>query len=309
MSQINELLADMMAKAISLGGSHLTREAYEATISLFIAFVVTSGYTHMRCVKDIHGKHFRAFVEHRVAIGMEKRTICNNTTHLRRILRAAKCYGVADAKELSNRSLGIGGASRKGTKVPLTAEEYKRVRELSFALGRPGFAAMLRLEDCIGLRGNEAIFARTDVLERWLREIETGAINVYEGTKGGRRRTVTVLDKEEAIAAVEEALAVTRKQGSFLVIRANGKPCGGLKEARSIYHGWAHRAGFQPHAARYAFAQMRQATLQAQGLSEREADLATSHDLGHGDGRGRWVRLVYGFSPSAMKANGGDSCA
>src|SRR5690242_16755364 len=100
MSQINELLADMMAKASGLKHSHLTRKAYKATISSFVAFVAASGYTHMRCVKDIRGRHFRAFIEHRVAIGKEKRTICNNTAHLRCILHAAKCHGVAGANEL-----------------------------------------------------------------------------------------------------------------------------------------------------------------------------------------------------------------
>ena len=36
---------------------------------------------------------------------------------------------------------------------------------------------------------------------------------------------------------------------------------------------------------------------QAEGFSKEEAAARTSTDLGHGDGRGRYVREVYGRKP------------
>ncbi len=77
------------------------------------------------------------------------------------------------------------------------------------------------------------------------------------------------------------------------MVRKDGAPAGGLKEARSIYHSWAFRSGIEPHSARYAFAQDQQRGYIAAGFSPREALIAVSHDLGHGDGRGRWVKSVY----------------
>jgi hypothetical protein len=308
MSQIGEFLANMMLMVSKLSGGHLTRQARECTVSLFVAFVAASGFTHMRSARDIHVRHLRLFIAQRFAAGLKKRSLQNNAAHLRCILRAANCHAVADSKEFSNRSLGLAGASRKGTKVALSSAEYERIRARAFELGRPGMAAILRIEQCFGLRGNEAICSRSDTLERWLVEISRdGAIGVYAGTKGGRPRTVPVLDVTEAIAAVTEALAVAREQDGFLVVRKNGNPCG-LKEAKRIYHGWAHRAGFQPHAARYTFAQTRQEALRAKGFSKRETNETVGLALGHGDGRGRWVEGVYGSRGSSTRGPmGGDS--
>ena len=297
MSQITMLLAAMMSMAEKVSGGHLTRQAYESTVRMFVAFAAAAGFTHMRSVRDIRVRHLRAFIAKRLEArrGKSKRRLQNIASHLRRMLREANCHSVADAREFTNRSLGIGGASRKGTKVALTDEEYERIRALAFKQGRPGMAAILRLEKCFGLRGNEAIWAQSDTLERWLVEIvRDGVIGVYAGTKGGKPRAVPVLDLAEAIGAVTEALAVARVQNGFLVVRKNGKPSGGLKQAKSLYHGWAHRAGFQPHSARYTFAQARQEALRTKGFSERETNQIVGLALGHGDGRGRWVEGVYG---------------
>lgn len=294
MSQKTQLSFDMMKMVANLKGGHLTRMAREITVGLFVKFVMSAGFTHIHSVRDIGGRHFRLFIARRLEEGKEQRSVANNASHLRGILKEAKCFGVLNAKELTNAQLGIAGASRAGTNVPMADEDYHRFRARAFALGRPGFAALLHLERCFGLRGNEGLHAREDVLERWLQEIEQdGAIGVFEGVKGGRPRIVPITDKAEAITAVTEALAIARKQGGFLIVRANGKASGGLKQARSIYHGWAHRAGLKPHALRYAFAHSLFRELVAAGFSEREASTITGIRLGHGDGRGRWANSAY----------------
>ncbi|EFA4015927.1 DNA-binding protein, partial [Escherichia coli] len=49
------------------------------------------------------------------------------------------------------------------------------------------------------------------------------------------------------------------------------------------------------HSLRYAWAQDAIRHYLAQGFSEKESLALTATDLGHGDGRGRWVKQVYGY--------------
>lgn len=86
----------------------------------------------------------------------------------------------------------------------------------------------------------------------------------------------------------------------YLVTRADGSARTGLEQTLGIYRNVCHRAGIQSRGARYAFAQERiHAYRQNEGLSEREARAATSLDLGHGDGRGRYVASVYARDPAS----------
>ncbi len=52
---------------------------------------------------------------------------------------------------------------------------------------------------------------------------------------------------------------------------------------------------YSPHSLRYAWAQDAIRHYLAQGFSEKESLALTATDLGHGDGRGRWVKQVYGY--------------
>ena len=294
MSIKNDLKASMMAVVARLGGAHLTREARTRTVQKFVALVHAAGLTHLRTVEDIKGAQLRFYLKKRSEEVVSPRTLQNEAAHLRTILRAVGRSAIADAAELDNKALGIGGGSRLGTKTAMSDSEVAIYTDLAIHQGRPGMGAVLLLERALGLRGNEAIHARGDTLERWAQELrETGSVRVISGTKGGRQRRVWPKDTSRAREAVDYALPIATRQGGFLIERADGTPTGGLKAARSIYHAWAHRAGFEPHAARYAFARDQVDAYRASGMSEREALAATSLDLGHGDGRGRWVKSVY----------------
>ena len=294
MSRRSEFQASIVAAMARLGGSHLTREARERTAAKFSTLMYEAGYTHLASPADIGGKHLRAYVSARKEKSPGVRTLQNELAHLRSVLRAAGKQAMAGASELSNEALGISGGSRLGSKTAMSSEDFQAITARAERQNRPGMAALLRLERHLGLRGNEAIHAREDTLRRWERELQAdGRISVLAGTKGGRPRTVDVFDRASASAAVSLALAVCAKQGGFLVVRANGSPAGGLKQARRIYHSWAHRNGVQPHSARYAFAREQLDGYLSRGYSSREALMAVSHDLGHGDGRGRWVKSVY----------------
>jgi hypothetical protein len=146
------------------------------------------------------------------------------------------------------------------------------------------------------LREAEAIRGgNPETLARWHRELEGhGYVRVIEGTKGGHAREVRPADLNRARTAIERAQATLEASDQgYLVTRADGTAATGLRQALGIYRNLCHRAGIQSHSARYAFAQERIQAYRHEGYSEREARVATSLDLGHGDGRGRYVASVY----------------
>lgn len=294
MSRRTQFQTSLISHVARLGGSHLTREARERTVTRFSTLMHEKGFTHLARPSDISGKHLRAYVATRQSQLAGARTLQNEMAHLRSVLIAAGRTSLAEAAELSNGALGISGGSRVGQKTAMSDDELQALCDFAVQQGRAGMAALLGLERHLGLRGNEAIHAQEDTLHRWRSEVsEQGEIRVLAGTKGGRPRTVRFHNKNKPLAAIDYAIRTAAQQGGFLVVRANGTPAGGLKQARSIYHSWAHRKGVQPHSARYAFARDQRDAYLAAGYSAREALMAVSHDLGHGSGRGRWVKSVY----------------
>jgi hypothetical protein len=116
-------------------------------------------------------------------------------------------------------------------------------------------------------------------------------VRVIFGTKGGRPRDVRPADPARALAVVRAARELASRQGGVLITRP------GEREAMNRYKNTMTAAGFvgreSGHSLRYAFARDQLAHYQAQGFSRDEARALTSCDLGHGDGRGRYVERVY----------------
>jgi hypothetical protein len=244
---------------------------------------------------QIGGKHLQAFAAHRALQGIGARTRANELSHLRSVLVQIGKQGLARNPAYSNQALGIERGSRIGTKQPLSDEAIRAFQSRMEQLGRPAIGATLELQRALGLREAEAIRAgQGETLSRWERELrEHSRVRVVEGTKGGRPRHVHPANVERALASIRQALSVLEATHQrYLVTRADGAAAG-LKEALGVYRNLCHRAQLQSHAARYAFAQERVEAYRAQGYSEREARAATSQDLGHGDGRGRYIASVY----------------
>jgi hypothetical protein len=89
------------------------------------------------------------------------------------------------------------------------------------------------------------------------------------------------------------SLAVAAKRGGKIIDRRS------LKVARTWYRNTFYRHIMEPldlqaHALRYAYACDLLDLYQQEGFSRAECEAQTSMDLGHGDGRGRYVRQVYG---------------
>lgn len=290
MSKRTELKASMERSNARVGGAHLTREARSKTFKLFIAVLFGLGF-QIADARQVGGRHLPPYVAARLAAGKSKRTIQNEMAHIRAVLRDCGKTGLADDPHYSNKALGIGGASRGGTKTPISEEGLAAFKaRVEEELGRPGLAAGAELQYAIGLRAKETIMGgRTDVLERWAKELGAGdVVDVVEGTKGGRPRQVKVHDRARAVAAVNAALKLAERQDGFLVPSKNG-----LKSALGAYRNVAHREGFQTHRCRYTFTDSRVDAYQAAGYSKREAFERTGTDLGHRDGRGRMIKGVY----------------
>jgi hypothetical protein len=245
---------------------------------------------------QIGGRHLQAFVTQRQTQGTSARTLANEVSHIRSVLRQIGKQGLANNPNYSNKALGIDRGTRIGTKRPLEDAAVKVFQGRMEPRGRSGIGATLGLQRALGLREAEAIRGgQAQTLLRWERELkDKGAIRVIEGTKGGRPRDVHPANLDRAMVAIRSAQAVLNTTGQrYLVVCADGQTPSGLKQVMNIYRNLCHREGIQSHCARYAFARERLDAYKAQGLSEREARAATSLDLGHGDGRGRYVASVY----------------
>ena len=106
-------------------------------------------------------------------------------------------------------------------------------------------------------------------------------------------RGLRIFDRDAALAAIRDAILVAQRQQGFLIACADGSRADSLASARGIYAAWAERQELETHSLRYAFAQDQYRRYRAEGFSNREALAALSKDLGHGDSRGRWVKMVY----------------
>ena len=217
-------------------------------------------------------------------------------SHLRAVLEHIGKQALARNPAYSNSALGIERGSRIGTKQPLSDAAIQTFQTQMARLDRPGIGITLELQRALGLREAEAVRAgQNETLTRWAQELrEHGHVRVIEGTKGGRPRDVHPASVERALSVIERArttLEITEQQ--YVVARVDGTATQDLQQALGVYRNLCYRAGIQSQGARYAFTSERLQAYRDQGYSEREARAATSLDLGHGDGRGRYIASVY----------------
>jgi hypothetical protein len=295
MSRKTELLADLDRVGYQLSGGHMTRESRSGTFKTFARVMRELGFG-IHAAQQIGGRHLVAFAQYRAAEGIKCRTCAKELSHLRAVLVRIGKQGLVDNPAYSNKVLGIARGSRLGAKQPLSDAAFLAFQARMVQLGRACIGSILELQRAFGLREIEAIRAgQMETLSRWQRELQDrGRICVIEGTKGGHQREVHPPDLNRALAAVQGALTILDTTGQpYLLMRADGAVTAGLKQAVKVYTNLCSRAGIQNHGARYAFARERMQAYRNQGYSEREARAATSLDLGHGDGRGRYIASVY----------------
>lgn len=292
MSKKSRARSAALGAAKAAGGSHLTRKARMATLTRLSRHLANNNYQG-EGVAQLGERRISDYFAARKAAGVSIRTMQNEAAHIRAAMRAVGRAQAAASKTISNEALGISGASRKGTKQAPSEEAQAHMLALAATVD-PALPILLGLQRHLGLRGMEAIRSGPTLMI-WKRQLTSavGAATIIYGTKGGRRREAHVPNRARALAAVSDALELAKKRGGRLV----SKPS--LKQAETWYRNAMSRyvtakTGIQGHALRYAFAQESMARYVTQGYSAREARALTSMDLGHGDGRGRYVAMVYG---------------
>lgn len=288
---LETLKSDLKQKAEQTGGSTLTKDAKNGTAERLAEHLHNSGYniTHAEQLKP---KHLESYAQSRLE-NVSERTLHNEMGHIRGILEAAGKDKIANSERLSNETLCGGKADRTPAREAPTQDKKEEI------IGKAeqkdaGVAAALKLQDALGLRPREAVQGAAS-LKTWERQLERGQkITVVYGTKGGRPREVSPVDRQKALQAVKEARQVAAQRGGRLVQSQQGS----LKAAMNRYNRVAAQAGargsYSPHSFRYSWTQQRVQTYREQGFSRQEARALTAQDLGHGDGRGRWVASVYG---------------
>ncbi len=288
---MGKLGGEMKVLAKHCGGSHKTVNDRIHIVQRFDQHLRALN-VQIQQVAQIKVRHIESYIHERLAQGIGKRTLQNEMASLRAVLQQAGRKQVAEHERLTNKSLGLSGASRSGTRQAITQDHYRYVLETARAKD-PGLAAALELPRLMGLRSQEAVQSAQS-LKTWKQAIGQDAtrLTVVFGTKGGRPRETVILDSGAVKKALDNALAVAESRNHRLIDKPD------LKSAMDYWHNQATRIGltgaYSPHSLRYAWAQDAIHHYLAQGLSRKEALAMVAMDLGHGDGRGRYVAQVYG---------------
>lgn len=247
----------------------------------------------IRDAKNIKPRHIEMYIKSRQEEKISIRTLQNEMSAIRSILRAAGKTIMADPEheKLSNQALGISGASRDGTKVAIPDSAYHDILEKVGAVDK-GAAAAMQLSRLLGLRTEETIQS-VKSLKTWQKALNNGdeKVRVVFGTKGGRPRDATIIERDKLISAVNNAIQVAGENNGRLIDRP------ALHLAIEKYRNIVREAGlvgkYAPHSLRYAYTQDATNFHIKRGFSQKEAEALVSMDLGHGDGRGHYVARVY----------------
>lgn len=292
MSQ-NSLTEDLIEAAQKVRGKqgYHTNRGRKQSLARLASFLWQRGYQLHR-TSQLKEKHIMAWVEEMKARGCSKRTVANNMAHVRTALEGIKRRPFAD--KLSNASLDVSRSSRMGAKEPMSAERFAVFLSAVASLDT-GVAMVLELQLQFGLRAEEGVRS-VKSLPDWertlLNTLSDGFVTILYGTKGGRTRRSPPLDRQQALDLVQRAMRLAKTRGGKLVLKPD------LAKAMNRYHYVVGKAGLRgkdaPHSLRYSYTHTHLSQLAETGVSTDEAAAAVSTWLGHGDGRGTWVRSVYG---------------
>lgn len=279
----DSFVAKWMSAALAKGRASTATKKKMRTTFRNLERVVREGRWGSVDPSTITAKQFKKYVSvqtRRVC----KRTVQNEASHLRRAIAGAGRQEFAQ-NICTSQAMGVPSASRIGTGKVVDRDVLKA----ALSKVRPDTKAIINLCHSMGLRGREAVQCK-ESLREWGRALAADQpVVIRYGTKGGRIRTTFLCPAKAAAAseAVAGALEVLKTQ-KHLVDSAN------LKAALSTNHARLKRAGLfgenSLHSLRRAFALTQYRYYRDElELSEKVALQRLSNDLGHGDGRGRWV--------------------
>lgn len=238
--------------------------------------------------EKITTKQIYRYVQWRQESGISPRTVQNEISHIRRALRGVG-RDLGDLFDPKNNFSSVRLGMEKGTRTNKSPPADTALIE---KIERPDIKAACRLQVALGLRQAEAIQSGKS-LSTWKTKLTAAHrdgravfLEVRDGTKGGRCRTTYL--PAHAVAAALQAV----KDALPFVHREHLIEASTLKAARKAYERACSTAGFASHGLRRDFA-VRQYLYYRGEHNEREALRLLCQDLGHGDGRGRWVKGNY----------------
>jgi hypothetical protein len=289
---MSKLSKQLVTLARQGGGSFKTVADRSRIASRFPARLAALNI-QIRDIKHIKTKHIIGYVNSRLAENISKRTLQNEMSAIRSLLSVAGRTTLADPyhPQLSNEALNIGGASREGTKVAIPDEKLQAVISLVSEKDK-GVMLAVQLSRYLGLRTEETVQSSKS-LKRWKQSVLKGdeRVRVVFGTKGGRPRDTTVVQREKIIGILNAAIKYCDENNGRLIDKST------LHAAIDRYRNIVREAGltgkYAPHSLRYAYAREAVIFHTEKGMSEEEARAMVSMDLGHGDGRGDYVVRVY----------------
>lgn len=287
---MSKLSREMKMLAKQVGGSFKTVHDRTRIMDRFCRHLLALNI-QVRDVQHLKSKHIESYIAARQLAGIAIRSLHNEMSALRTVFRMAGREKLAMSERLTNKALGLSGASRAGTKFAIPEERFQAVLQ-SAKQHDKGLACALQLARLLGLRSQEAVQCASS-LKKWEQQLERNqsTLTVVFGTKGGRPRETRIIDRNAVQQAVKDALLVAQTRNGKLIDKPD------LKTAMNFWRSHTARLGltghYSPHSLRYAWAQDAIRFYLSQGFSRSEARALTSMDLGHGDGRGRYVERVY----------------
>ncbi|CAI0970622.1 integrase domain-containing protein [Serratia quinivorans] len=247
----------------------------------------------IRDVKHIKTMHIEKYIHSRLVENIALRTLQNEMAAVRSIMSVAGRNKLADPnhEKLSNQALGISGANRDGKKTPISDEKLMAI--INHTLKKDaGVALGIQLSRYLGLRTEETVQSAKS-LKTWRQSLINGGdrVRVVFGTKGGRSRDTTIFNREKVLSVLNTAIKYCDDHNGKLI----DKPS--LHAAIERYRNVVREAGMTgkdaPHSLRYAYSRDAVKHHVNAGMSREEAEALVSMDLGHGDGRGRYIKQVY----------------
>ena len=293
---MSKLSVELTKVCNELGGATLTKKARDFTVKQIFK-TLRDNEIRVVCLADLKIRHVEKYIElaqaeHLAKTGepLSKRTLQNRISLLRKSLRALKRDKFADHERMTSKALGIDGASRAGSHVAMTAEQFAEVSARVYASGKPGHIAVFDLQRTLGLRANEAVNAGKS-LKTWSKQLERdiSRLSVVHGTKGGRLRESTPL--EGINEAVKAALAAADPVTGYII--QSSSPEAANRSYARFCHAMGMKGEISSHSLRYTYAQTLKAQALTNGFEEKEALALVSMELGHGDGRGTYIKQVY----------------
>ena len=276
----------MSASIVQKKGGTTTRMRMKSTFNQLQKIAKRERWGPDLSPQNLTHKQLKKYVEIRVKSGITAHSIQTEVSSIRRAMEGAGRH-LDVVKIFDSKSLNVPSFSRAGTGIKVDETVLKNALEKA----DQKTASLILLQRHLGLRLNEALHAK-DSLKSWEKVLENGGkdLRLTDGSKGGRPRTISIFyDKREAVLhAIRENLKATDNGKNSAVPEAKT-----LATAKKYYSKNLAELGlkneYSSHSLRRSFACDQYAKYIEIGYSEKNALALVSNDLGHGDGRGRWV--------------------